>query len=92
LAARADQLNSYFYAGGGPELLCGGVWRVYTSLSASDVQAPSRNGLPSERRVELIVNPEVEAMTRRGRLPASGCPASGVDHKPGSLRSASSCS
>jgi zinc protease len=54
---KADQLNSYFYAGGGPDYFAEDLAR-YTSLSASDVQAAVTQWLPAERRVELTVNPE----------------------------------
>jgi zinc protease len=56
---KADQLNSYFYAGGGPDYFAEDLAR-YTSLSASDVQAAVAQWLPADRRVELIVNPEEE--------------------------------
>jgi zinc protease len=54
---KADQLNSYFYSGGGPDYFAEDLAR-YTSLSASDVQAAAAQWLPQDRRVELIVNPE----------------------------------
>jgi len=54
---KADQLNSYFVAGGGPDFFAEDLAR-YTSLSRSDVQAAVAQWLPAERRVELIVNPE----------------------------------
>jgi len=54
---KADQLNSYFYAGGGPDYFAEDLAR-YTSLSASDVQAAVAQWLPPDRRVELTVNPE----------------------------------
>jgi len=54
---KADQLNSYFYAGGGPDYFAEDLAR-YTSLSASDVQAAASQWLPPDRRVELTVNPE----------------------------------
>jgi zinc protease len=55
---KADQLNSYFYAGGGPDYFAEDLAR-YTSLSAGDVQAAVAQWLPADRRVELTVNPEV---------------------------------
>ena len=54
---KADQLNSYFAAGGGPDYFAEDLAR-YTSLSRADVQAAVTQWLPLERRVELIVNPE----------------------------------
>jgi len=54
---KADQLNSYFAAGGGPDYFAEDLAR-YTSLSRSDVQAAVAQWLPAERRVELTVNPE----------------------------------
>ena len=54
---KADQLNSYYVAGGGPDFFAEDLTR-YTSLSRSDVQAAVAQWLPAERRVELIVNPE----------------------------------
>ena len=56
---KADQLNSYYVAGGGPDFFAEDLAR-YTSLSRSDVQAAAAQWLPADRRVELIVNPEVE--------------------------------
>jgi hypothetical protein len=55
---KADQLNSYYWAGGGPDYFAEDLAR-YTSLSASDVQAATVEWLPPDRRVELTVNPEV---------------------------------
>jgi len=57
---KADQLNSYYVAGGGPDFFAEDLAR-YTSLSRSDVQAAVAQWLPAERRVELIVNPEEKA-------------------------------
>jgi zinc protease len=54
---KADQLNSYYFAGGGPDYFAEDLAR-YMSLSASDVQTAASQWLPQERRVELIVNPE----------------------------------
>jgi len=54
---KADQLNSYFAAGGGPDYFAEDLAR-YTSLSRSDVQAAVAQWLPGDRRVELVVNPE----------------------------------
>ena len=54
---KADQLNSYYFAGGGPDYFAEDLAR-YMSLSASDVQAAVSQWLPLDRRVELVVNPE----------------------------------
>ena len=56
---KADQLNAYFTAGGGPDYFAEDLAR-YTSLSASDVQAAIVGWLPADRRVELIVQPEAQ--------------------------------
>jgi hypothetical protein len=55
---KADQLNAYFFAGGGPDWFAEDLAR-YTSLSASDVQSAVVQWLPRDRRVELIVEPEI---------------------------------
>ena len=54
---KADQLNAYYTAGGGPDYFAEDLAR-YTSLSPSDVQAAVVGWLPASRRVELIVEPE----------------------------------
>ena len=54
---KADQLNAYFVAGGGPDYFAEDLAR-YTSLAPSDVQAAIVTWLPRDRRVELIVEPE----------------------------------
>ena len=54
---KADQLNAYYAAGGGPDYFAEDLAR-YTSLSPSDVQAAVQRWLPADRRVELIVEPE----------------------------------
>jgi zinc protease len=54
---KADQLNAYYVAGGGPDWFAEDLAR-YTSLSASDVQSAVLQWLPRDRRVELIVEPE----------------------------------
>jgi zinc protease len=56
---KADQLNAYYFAGGGPDSFAEDLAR-YTSLSSSDVQAAIVRWLPSDRRVELIVEPEAK--------------------------------
>jgi zinc protease len=54
---KANQLNAYYVAGGSPDYFSEDLAR-YTSLSPSDVQAAVLRWLPSDRRVELIVQPE----------------------------------
>jgi zinc protease len=54
---KADQLNAYYAAGGGPDYFAEDLAR-YTSLSPADVQAAVLGWLPADRRVELIVEPE----------------------------------
>jgi zinc protease len=56
---KADALNAYFAAGGGPDYFAEDLAR-YESLSPADVQAAAAQWLPRERRVELIVVPEQE--------------------------------
>ena len=54
---KADQLNAYYFAGGGPDFFAEDLAR-YTSLTAADVQAAVVKWLPRDRRVELVVLPE----------------------------------
>jgi zinc protease len=54
---KADQLNAYYFAGGGPDFFAEDLAR-YTSLSAADIRAAVIQWLPANRRVELIVEPE----------------------------------
>jgi zinc protease len=56
---KADQLNAYYFAGGGPDSFAEDLAR-YTSLAASDVQAAIVRWLPADRRVELVVEPEAK--------------------------------
>jgi zinc protease len=56
---KADQLNAYYFAGGGPDFFAEDLAR-YTSLTAADVQAAVVKWLPRERRVELVVRPEAK--------------------------------
>ena len=56
-SGKADQLNAYYFAGGGPDFFAEDLAR-YTSLTASDLQAAIVKWLPRDRRVELIVEPE----------------------------------
>jgi len=54
---KADQLNAYTFAGGGPDYFAEDLAR-YTSLSPSDIQSASVQWLPADRRVEVVVEPE----------------------------------
>jgi zinc protease len=56
---KADQLNAYYAAGGGPDYFAEDLAR-YTSLGPSDVQAAVIEWLPADRRVELVVEPEAK--------------------------------
>ena len=54
---KADQLNAYYFAGGGPDFFAEDLAR-YASLSPADVQAAVIRWLPRDRRIELVVLPE----------------------------------
>jgi zinc protease len=54
---KADQLNAYYFAGGGPDFFAEDLGR-YTSLTPGDVQAAVVKWLPRDRRIELVVLPE----------------------------------
>jgi len=54
---KADQLNAYAFAGGGPDYFAEDLAR-YTSLTPADVQSAALQWLPADRRVELVVEPE----------------------------------
>jgi len=56
---KADQLNAYYFAGGGPDFFAEDLAR-YTSLTPADVQAAIVRWLPRDRRVELVVQPEAK--------------------------------
>jgi zinc protease len=56
-SGKANQLNAYYFTGGGPDYFAEDLAR-YTSLSPVDVQAAVTGWLPRTRRVELIVEPE----------------------------------
>ena len=58
-SGKADQLNAYFAAGGGPDFFAEDLAR-YTTLTPSDIQAATLEWLPAGRRVELVVEPEVK--------------------------------
>ena len=57
-AARPISSTSISPHGGGPDFFAEDLAR-YTALDAADVQAAAREWLPVERRVELVVEPEV---------------------------------
>jgi zinc protease len=54
---KADQLNAYKFAGGGPDYFAEDLAR-YTSLSPADIQSAAVQWLPPDRRVELVIEPE----------------------------------
>jgi predicted Zn-dependent peptidase len=56
---KADQLNAYAFAGGGPDYFAEDMAR-YTTLTPADIRAAAVRWLPADRRVELTVNPEVQ--------------------------------
>jgi zinc protease len=56
---KADQLNAYYFSGGGPDFFAEDLAR-YTSLTPGDVQAAVLKWLPRDRRVELVVLPEAK--------------------------------
>ncbi len=56
---KADQLNAYFTAGGGPDFFAEDLAR-YMSLTPADIQAAVLGWLPPDRRVELTVVPKVK--------------------------------
>jgi len=56
---KADQLNAYMFAGGGPDYFAEDLAR-YTSLSPADIQSAAVQWLPADRRVELVVEPEAQ--------------------------------
>ena len=56
---KADQLNAYYFAGGGPDFFAEDLGR-YMSLTPTDVQAAVVKWLPRDRRVELVVEPEAK--------------------------------
>jgi len=58
-SGKADRLNAYYFAGGNPDFFAEDLAR-YKALTPSDVQAAIRRWLPADRRVELIVAPEVK--------------------------------
>jgi hypothetical protein len=54
---KAEQINAYYAAGGGPDFFAEDLAR-YLSLSPADIQAAVIDWLPANRRVELTVQPE----------------------------------
>jgi zinc protease len=57
-SGRADQLNAYYFAAGNPDFFAEDLAR-YMSLTPDDIQAAILRWLPADRRVEVIVEPEV---------------------------------
>jgi zinc protease len=53
---KADRLNAYYFAGGGPDFFAEDLAR-YTPLTPADAQAAVIRWLPPDRRVELVVLP-----------------------------------
>jgi zinc protease len=56
---KANQLNAYYFAGGGPDSFAEDLAR-YMSLSPADIQSAVLRWLPPDRRVELVVEPAVK--------------------------------
>jgi zinc protease len=56
---KANQLNAYYFAGGGPDFFAEDLAR-YTSLTPADVQSAVTEWLPRDRRIELTVTPEAK--------------------------------
>jgi zinc protease len=56
VAAKADQMNAYFFATGNPDYFGEDLDR-YRALQPNDIQAAVRRWLPSDRRLELTVLP-----------------------------------
>ena len=53
---KADLMNAYYMAAGNPDFFAEDLAR-YRALTATDVQAAIARWLPSDRRVELVVEP-----------------------------------
>jgi zinc protease len=56
---KGNQLNAYFFAGASPDYFAEDLAR-YAAVDPSDVQAALATWLPADRRVELVVTPEVQ--------------------------------
>jgi len=56
VAAKADQLNAYYFATGNPDYFATDLAR-YQKIGAADVQAAARRWLPADKRLELTVLP-----------------------------------
>jgi zinc protease len=56
---KGNQLNAYHFAGASPDYFAEDLAR-YAAVDPADVQAALVEWLPAERRVELVVTPEVE--------------------------------
>jgi zinc protease len=57
-SGKAEQLNAYYFSGGNPDFFAEDLAR-YKSLTPADIQAAIRRWLPADRRVELVVAPEM---------------------------------
>jgi zinc protease len=56
VAAKADQMNAYYFATGNPDYFSKDLAR-YQALKAADIQAAVKRWLPADRRLELSVVP-----------------------------------
>jgi zinc protease len=56
VAAKADQLNAYYFATGNPDYFATDLAR-YQKIGPGDVQAAARRWLPADKRLELTVLP-----------------------------------
>ena len=56
VAAKADQLNAYYFATGEPDYFAKDLAR-YQALGPGDVQTAVRRWLPADKRLELTVLP-----------------------------------
>lgn len=55
-AAKADQMNAYYFATGNPDYFSEDLAR-YLALDPADIQAATRRWLPLDKRLELSVHP-----------------------------------
>ena len=62
-SGKANQLNAYHFEGAQPDFFAEDLAR-YLSLAPGDVSAVVSRWLPSDRRVELVVEPTVEEVPR----------------------------
>jgi zinc protease len=63
VAAKADQLNAYYFATGTPDYFAKDLAR-YQAISPNDVQAAARQWLPAGKRLELTVLPEEKGIEK----------------------------